>query len=293
MTLRLIQNSRITLLDTDSLRATALTAELASLGFSVTPVTSVAEALGSLDINPADIVIASQSGFEGTHLVDALQEQCGARNIPLIALLDGSNEALRIEILEHGASDYVTTPIGTAELGARISLCLRSATRVADLQKESRIDALTGLKNRRAILDYLRTAYHQTIRSRRTLCLLLIDVDSFKPINDTYGHSEGDRVLQALSVAFERVLRGGDTVGRLGGDEFLVVLPDATAPHAGVVVERLRAAAEQILVGNTSTHVEISVGIAPLVENMSVEELIESADQDMYQDKQLKHLRAA
>ncbi len=293
MTLRLLKTSRILVLARHDAKSAALADQLACMGFCTDIASSTADARASIESTTPDLVLLSADGSQTLADIDGLSEPCRSRDIPLLALLDDSDEELCVDAVEQGASDYIVGPVGRAALEARICLNLRLAERIKTLRKASLVDELTKLMNRRAVLRTLRSAHSENLRSRRGLCALLIDVDSFKAINDCHGHAEGDNVLRELAAAFDRVLRGVASIGRLGGDEFVVILPDITTTQAHLVADRLREAAAATRIGATNSYVELCIGMAEVRGSMSVDELLEIADQDMYEEKRLKRAQAA
>jgi diguanylate cyclase (GGDEF)-like protein/PAS domain S-box-containing protein len=159
----------------------------------------------------------------------------------------------------------------------------------ARLVQIAHFDALTGLPNRMLLADRLRQAMVLSLRSRRKLAVLFLDLDGFKTINDTYGHETGDRLLIALSVRMRDTLRDGDTLARIGGDEFVGVLVGIQDPMNCVdLLERLRdAAAQPVQVDGHWMQVSASIGVAfyPQDEGVDAEQLLRQADQAMYQAK--------
>lgn len=149
-------------------------------------------------------------------------------------------------------------------------------------------DALTGALNRRAILAHLRAAFQRARESAEPLALLFLDLDHFKRINDRFGHRAGDACLRALIDPITSELRQGDALGRYGGEEFLVVLPGATASNAEVIAERIRARVEAmpLLVSGTHIGLTLSVGIAEFdAEVATPDDLVERADTALYRAK--------
>ncbi len=149
-------------------------------------------------------------------------------------------------------------------------------------------DALTGALNRRAILARLRAVFLRARESGEPLALLFLDLDHFKRVNDTHGHRAGDSCLRALIEPIATELRQGDALGRYGGEEFLVVLPGATAANAAVIAERIRARVQDmpILVSGMRIGVTVSIGIAALDAAMnSPDDLVERADAALYGSK--------
>ncbi|HKQ30899.1 MAG TPA: GGDEF domain-containing protein, partial [Burkholderiales bacterium] len=151
-------------------------------------------------------------------------------------------------------------------------------------------DALTGLHNRRKLDQRLREEIQRSQRSHQPLALVLLDLDHFKGINDTYGHSAGDAVLRALATTFRREIRDIDLVARVGGEEFMFLFPDTDPELAQRVAERIRRALTVLTVtvpGEEKLHVTGSFGIAcfPLHAN-NAESLVANADRALYAAKQ-------
>jgi two-component system cell cycle response regulator len=182
-----------------------------------------------------------------------------------VLLLSGRNQKDDVVIgLESGADDYIVKPFATEELHAR----LRSGARILDLEGKLRMratrDPLTGLWTRSAILDQLD---RELERARRTntaaVGVMMADIDSFKGINDQYGHAAGDLVLTEAARRIRSALRPYDSVGRVGGEEFLVLLPDCDSTIAHAVAERVRAsiASEPFHLEDVALTVTVSVGV--------------------------------
>lgn len=158
------------------------------------------------------------------------------------------------------------------------------------IRELSRTDALTNLPNRRSIMEMLEKEVARTRRHGPPLCVVILDLDHFKRINDTYGHPAGDKVLQQAASVLRDTIRTSDSLGRYGGEEFLIVLPDTPVDGAEVLLERCRAAlaATTIRAENGKTfHVSASFGVVCNAKNMDVDPatLIKAADDALYQAK--------
>jgi diguanylate cyclase (GGDEF)-like protein len=152
------------------------------------------------------------------------------------------------------------------------------------------LDGLTGLLNRRAIEEHAITELTLAKRKERPLSLILLDIDHFKDINDQYGHAVGDQILRRLAEILPRNLRQYDRIGRWGGEEFIVILPDTEISEAIAIAERMRtAAAETKIALEQGDHyvVQISLGVASACASYPpLAKLVHAADQAMYQAKQ-------
>jgi diguanylate cyclase (GGDEF)-like protein len=147
-------------------------------------------------------------------------------------------------------------------------------------------DALTGLPNNRAVGDTLRRMVAQAGRAVSPLSAVLLDLDHFKHVNDAHGHSRGDEVLAAVAVAMRSSLRESDFVGRYGGEEFLILLPDTGKQQAALVAEKVRAGVETLYVSSLDRKVTASLGVASLPEDCGdADTLLRAADRALYSAK--------
>ena len=160
---------------------------------------------------------------------------------------------------------------------------LRAFRWTEEQASEARIDSLTGLANRRALEEILAAEISRAHRFAHQLAVVLLDLDRFKEINDSFGHAAGDVMLRAVSRLLTSLARQGDTVARWGGEEFVVVLPETDLAGAQRFAERLRRTIEAHSVGDMKT--SASCGVATMVPEDSVEELLGAADQALYQAK--------
>jgi len=219
----------------------------------------------------------------------------GAEPYVYVILLTSLEEKARtVEGLEAGADDYLTKPFDPHELRARLHV----GERVLEIQREmiaareelrlqATQDALTGLLNRRPILEVLEREVTRSQRLGVPLAVLMIDIDHFNAVNDTYGHQAGDAVLKGVAERVNSTVRPYDAMGRYGGEEFLAILPGCDALHGQVVAERLRHAAshEAILTDAVEISVTLSVGLASSGGDRSGEQLVHAADRALYEAK--------
>lgn len=199
-----------------------------------------------------------------------------------------------VEGLDAGADDYVTKPCDLLELQAR----LRAAVRILDLQdqlvgarealrEQATHDPLTGLLNRGAVLDTLQKECARSDRAGADLGVIMLDVDHFKAINDTYGHLVGDGVLREIAWRLRASIRTYDSIGRFGGEEFLVVAPGCGVAAAQELAERLRACVgdTEIPCAGRALAVTVSLGAASRAVGARHDLLLRSADDALYAAK--------
>ena len=150
-------------------------------------------------------------------------------------------------------------------------------------------DELTGLINRRAMLDLMALEHRRSLRSGRPLLLAQLDIDHFKPINDQHGHATGDRALQAFAGTVRASVRDTDVLARWGGEEFVLMLTDTSADHARELLERIRQAVQALEIAHSagSLQLTVSIGLAQHLPGDTVEHTLERADQALYHAKAL------
>lgn len=217
----------------------------------------------------------------------------------VVAVTDSEDSALvgwRRESLRAAAAGAVLSLLALIVLW-RVILLLRAAeSRAETLHELASVDTLTGRMTRRMVLVALSREFARATRSGAGLSVLALDIDHFKRVNDTYGHAAGDTVLRAFSHSISAGLRHHDSAGRLGGEEFLVLLPEANEAEAVLVAERMRAEIEElpIQVEGRPIPITTSVGIATLgAADTSPEQLLERADAALYEAKRSGRNRVA
>ena len=211
---------------------------------------------------------------DGLRLCSQVRALERTRHLPIIVVVQPDEEARLLRALDMGVNDYLMRPVDRNELLARVRTQIkrkRHSDHLRDRLEESvelaLTDPLTGLHNRRYMETHLKALAEQARAAGRPLSVLLADIDNFKSINDTYGHDAGDNVLRELAARFRRNIRNIDLACRIGGEEFVIVMPDTGLDRACQVAERLRAciAGEPFQAnGDTRLTVTASVGIATL-----------------------------
>lgn len=237
---------------------------------------SMDQALERLSVEQFDLVLVSLSlkTGDGLNLCSKLRRTETTRHLPIIVLIDQGSDARLLHGLDAGVNDYLTRPVESHELLARAKTQIKRK-RHTDylrnrLQRSAELaiaDGLTGLYNRRYLDSHLSTLIDDASSGNRQLSVMMVDIDSFKTVNDRYGHRTGDSVLVEFAKRLRRNVRGVNLTCRLSGESFLVVLPDVPMERASQIAERLRAqiAAEPFL-GPSSERIRLtsSVGIAKL-----------------------------
>jgi diguanylate cyclase (GGDEF)-like protein len=232
--------------------------------------------------------------MDGLEVVRQLRTMQGERPPYLIILTSRDEEENIIAGLDAGANDYLAKPFNPGELLARVE----SGRRMIEMQDsliESREiltlqanhDPLTGILNRRAIFEHLHKELMRSVRQGNGLAIGMCDIDHFKQINDTYGHLTGDEVLCALAQILRDGVRDYDCVGRIGGEEFLVIAPTKAGVDCSALFERLcrRVAESSIKTRSGLLSVTISIGVACAKVGRTEDEILAAADAALYRAK--------
>jgi len=264
-------------------------------GYDVVEAVDGERALAECQRQAPDVILldVEMPGLNGYEVLARLKSDRALRDIPVVFLTSRNRMEDVIAGLRGGAHDYLKKPFETAELMARVASALHVKQlqdelqeRNAALEKMARTDALTGLFNRRHLDDELRRRHSDARRHSEPLSLVLLDIDHFKLINDTYGHPVGDLVLCAFATILDAATRTEDVCGRWGGEEFLIILPRTDESGAVDVAERVRMtiARTPIIVAGNEIAVTVSGGcvVAP---THSVEMLLHEVDLRLYEAK--------
>jgi two-component system, cell cycle response regulator len=265
-------------------------------GWQVLEATSAAGALTACRRETPAVALlqAGLRGDDGRTVLERLKADPDAFATAVV-LVQPRDVALdeALAALQGGATDLLVEPLRGPDVVARV----RAAARTKELQDEfvaqtQRLesmlheDPLTRLLNRRSVLTQLEGMISGARRHHRPISVAMIDIDHFKSLNDRYGHQVGDHALTAVARSMRERLRAEDLLGRLGGEEFLAVLPDATSEAAAVAAEKLRAgvASQRVAAGEEDVPVTVSVGWADW-QGEAAEELVRRADAALYDAK--------
>jgi diguanylate cyclase (GGDEF)-like protein len=246
------------------------------------------------DLVICDVDMPRMDGYKFLQLVASRPELLGLPIIMLTGMMDFSS---KIKGLEQGASDYLTKPFDAGELVARVKVQLKIKSLQDELKKANEqlkrltnIDHLTNLFNRRYLSEILESEFFRARRNRENLSLVIVDIDYFKNVNDTYGHQNGDVVLASVAGLAQQLLRAYDSAARYGGEEFVLVLPGTSLQGGAMVAERLRQSVLDFAFPPPMEDLTltISAGVAaypsPHVEN--IDSLFRQADEALYRAKQ-------
>jgi len=234
----------------------------------------------------AQMRLPGQSGLE---LVRRVKEDRTTQAIPVILYGYFATAAERVRAFDLGAADLLSQPFEGAELIARIRAVLKSRHMITILEQQAHRDGLTGLANRGVFEDQLVRDWDACRRHNAPLTVMIVDLDHFKAINDTYGHPAGDEVLRQVAKMLAESARSSDLVARYGGEEFVVIAPDCPLSAAVELANRFRSLLTErtISVDGAPIAVTASVGIAAAGNETqdSPTELFRRADQALYHAK--------
>ncbi|MGQ0649233.1 MAG: GGDEF domain-containing protein [Gemmatimonadaceae bacterium] len=288
---------RILIADDEGMSRKLLEATLVRLGHEVVAVAdgnAAIEVLLQTDGPRLAILDWMMPGADGLEVCRVVRRQAEAYVYTIVLTARDSAEDV-VTGLDAGADDFLTKPFNVGELCAR----LRSGMRVLDLQsglldaqealrRHATLDHLTGLWNRRMILEQLDREVNRVRRERRPMTVVMVDIDRFKGINDAHGHAAGDAVIRDTAAAIRSQLREYDFVGRFGGEEFLILLPGCDTEDGRRIAERVRARVESqaISYGPLALAVTASFGLASSeVVGSQPASLIDAADAALYRAK--------
>ena len=272
---------RVLLVEDEDLLRWSIERYLAARGFAVESARDGAEAMSLLvgaayDVVVTDLAIA---GFDGLAIA-AEARRLHAETQIVIITGQGSKDTI-LQALRQGVSDYIEKPFNLELLLLTLEKALEKTFILRELVQLSRTDGLTGLYNQRHFYAILAAEINRARRQNRPLALLLVDVDEFKRYNDRFGHLAGDAALTRIAACLKKACRRDiDTAYRYGGDEFILVLPEADVVTAEGIAGRVRA-----LLAEEKISLTVSIGVAALRDDQDLKAFIREADEAMYRDK--------
>ena len=270
---------------------------LTRAGFDVEVANNGQEAIDHVSSEKCNIdlllIDLTMPGMDGIETVRRIQNECRVPGLYTILLTAHGGTETRLRALNGGLDDFLSKNSPESEIVAKI----RSAARRLGMERRLHLqnqalqmlaltDDLTGIANRRALFR----AGEEVLSSGRGLSVVLFDLDRFKQINDTFGHLIGDNILADVAASFKENTRYGDIIGRYGGDEFLLLLPDTDAEAAGQISDRILAKIRQLswTVLDRTLSVSAQAGQASSTGGVGLAELLSQCDQALYRGKALK-----
>ena len=297
--------AKVLLVEDDPIQAETTKEILQNVGYDVICANDGISAIKLVKTTKPDIVLLDVilPGLDGYDVCRWLKLEESTKGIPVIMLTVKKELSDKISGLHIGADDYLPKPYNELELNARIYASLRTKALQDELRLKNKqledllykveymaiTDVLTGLYNRRRFHDVLTREFDRSKRYATPFSMILLDIDLFKSVNDTYGHMMGDMVLKELPVIIQKSIREIDTAARYGGEEFTIALPNTTKEDAVHVAERIRASTEKHVFPDMQDHmITVSIGISgiPDKEIDSGDKLIQCADIALYKAKQ-------
>ena len=244
----------------------------------------------SPDLILLDVMMPEMSGFE---VIVELKKDEATKDIPVIFVTGLTNADDESRGLAYGAVDYINKPYRPSIVKMRVQHQMKIVNLVRKLQNLSTIDDLTGVGNRRYFIDSLEQEWERAKRTQTPIGIMMLDLDHFKNLNDTYGHQNGDIALvHAARIIDSEVKRASDKVARWGGEEFAVIQPNTTLEGVHIVAEEVRMAIERSLLhmeGHEPVQMTVSIGINCIVPSKSggysLDDLISDADKALYRAK--------
>ncbi len=276
-----------------------LVREVLSREHEVVHMTDTETALRTASIEPFDLIIISVElkDSDGLRLCSQLRSRDVTRNLPLLVLIAENATTKLAKALDLGVSDYLYKPIDSNELIARTRNQVRHK-RYQDILRTTYhrsislavTDTLTGLYNRLYLTSHLGSLLERVVEEDKPLAIAMIDVDHFKDVNDRHGHAVGDEVLREIAHRLDQFSRATDLVARLGGEEFVIVMPETTVEAAQLVTARLRREVASAPFGTTPVEgglaVTVSIGVAGMLgDDDTPESLLKRADDALYAAK--------
>ncbi len=242
------------------------------------------------------IVNLALRDYDGLRLCSQIRSIERTRQVPILLLTETEDRHRMLRALDIGVNDCLTRPVDRSELLARVRIQIRRkryADRLGEILRESIqlavVDSLTGLNNRRYLESHLAAWIETAAEQNRPLSLMILDIDHFKAVNDTYGHEAGDEVLRIFASRIKAVVRTVDMLCRLGGEEFIIVMPETRIDVAAKVAERIRDSVNATLFpiekGLRAIPITVSIGIADRRNDREADALLKRADRALYRSK--------
>ena len=242
------------------------------------------------DLILLDIILPGISGFDVIRQLKGAQD---TQTIPIIIIAGLSSEVDEEKGLLLGAVDYIIKPFKATIVLARVKTHLEIVRQMRMIERLGMVDPLTDISNRRCFDDRIAIEWRRSMRTGKSLSLLMLDADKFKTYNDTWGHPQGDVLLKSIARVFASAARRpGDLAARIGGEEFSVLLPDTDIEAARGVAEEIRSQVERLRIptadGSTQTTITVSIGVNSCVpvKDEQIADFISETDKRLYRAKE-------
>lgn len=293
-----VSGASIMVVDDDAVQSKRLVEKL-STSYRVTLHADHIQALDAAKtLTDLDLLIISQSlnDIDGLRLATQFKAIEATRHVPIIMLVEEEQQSVMLKALELGVNDYLITPVDFNELTARVKTQVRRKKYQEALKSNYQesvslavTDGLTKLYNRHYLDTHLKNLLKQAVETGRPLAMLIMDMDHFKQVNDTYGHDVGDEVLRQLAALIVQTIRSADLAARYGGEEFVILMPETDAARAYEGAERIRKIVEttpfKVSHDVGAINKTISIGVSWLEQGDTPESLLKRADNALYQSK--------
>lgn len=283
--------TKILIVDDNNLNLRLLTEILEDEGYEIRPVNEALKAIEAAKEFKPEIILLDimMPDIDGFQLCKNMKSDFDLKDIPII-MVTAKTEGTDIKkALELGAFDYVKKPVDEIEVIARVQSALRYKKNQDKLKDMAMKDGLTGLYNHALLVELFDKEFLKQSRAGSNICFAMIDIDYFKKINDTYGHTIGDVILMELSDILMDSVRKSDVVGRYGGEEFGIIIPDISKNDSFQLCERIRHAVEKYNFNkeDKAIRITISIGICfkGFGDDISYLDMIKKADEMLYRAK--------
>jgi len=226
--------------------------------------------------------------ISGLEFIGKIREDLDLADVPILMVTAIEEKTVLQQAFDKGANDFLSKPIDPIELGARVRNMLNLRMRTLQLHYLAHVDSMTETLMRRRFFELADVEFSRGKRYGNLLSIMMLDIDNFKSVNDTYGHAIGDAVLIKIATLCKGILRDVDFIGRLGGEEFAICLPETGLKSAFLVAERMRKSIENVTIRQNEHEIKvtISVGLAQLSkQDSSFSVLLNRADRVLYDAK--------
>ena len=293
-----VTGARLLLVDDDTVQGRHTVAKLSET-YTVEWLDDATNALSTAAQGNFDAILISTllSDTDGLRLASQVRGQEETRNVPVLMLVDEDDTGIMLKALEMGFNDYLTVPLDKNEMTVRVRTQIRrkkyqEMLRASYQQSMSMAltDALTGLYNRHYLNAHLENMVRQSLQNGKYISLLMLDMDHFKSVNDTYGHDVGDMVLKQLAAIILQTARSTDLAARFGGEEFVILMPETDQSAAMVAANRIleKIATSPFTINQQGQTINrtVSIGVSTLMLlDDSAEALLKRADEALYRAK--------